>query len=196
MAYSRIWVNTGMITYQQQFLDALVSNTENLIAEYQLNKQQGRKTVTLPDWSDESVPVEEWQAVALWWKYRPWKVYQKHFPVTTNLVKDGPTHRATGHLILKPHSQTPKHQHLDWGNKIIMHLPLIVPEGDVGFWVDGQVYRWTVGKLFTFNITKEHYGFNNSDEERVLLVMDFDADIWGDTLKQYMALEDFNLPQT
>jgi beta-hydroxylase len=174
---------------QQQFIDNLVNNVDQLIEEYQHNKAQGRKTFALPDWSPESVPVQEWQAVALWWKYKPWAVYQKWYPFTTSLVKDGPTHRATGHLILKPQSKTPKHRHLDWGNKIILHIPLIIPKGDVGFWIDGKIHRWKVGEAFAFDITKEHYGFNNTDQERVLLVMEFDAELWGDTLRQYQTLD-------
>lgn len=174
---------------QQQFLDNLVDNTANFIAEYQLNKKEGRKTFALPDWSDKHIPVQEWRGVALWWNYRPWAIYQKYFPLTTSLVRTGPTHRATGHLILNPHSKTPKHRHLDWGNKIILHLPLVIPNGDVGFCIEGEIYRWGVGKLFAFDITKEHHGFNNTDEERVLLVMDFDAEVWGETLKKYMYME-------
>jgi aspartyl/asparaginyl beta-hydroxylase (cupin superfamily) len=173
---------------QQYFLDRLVDNTDNLIKEYCLN--ENIKKTSIPDWSEDPIPSQEWQSVGLWWNYKPRKLYQKHFPLTTSLVEIGPTHKATGHLLLKPNSSTPKHNHKDWGNKVILHLPLIIPEGDVGFWIDGNIYRWTVGKLFSFNITKDHQGFNNTDKNRVLLVMDFDSEIWGETLRKYMALEE------
>ena len=62
-------------------------------------------------------------------------------------------------------------------------------KGDVGFWLDGQVHRWKNGELFSFDISKNHYGFNNTDQERALLVLDFDSDEWGEALKPYMRLE-------
>jgi aspartyl/asparaginyl beta-hydroxylase (cupin superfamily) len=66
---------------------------------------------------------------------------------------------------------------------------MIVPKGDVGFWVDGQIHRWKVGELFAFDIKKEHYGFNHTDKDRAIFVLDFDADEWGEALKPYMTLE-------
>jgi aspartyl/asparaginyl beta-hydroxylase (cupin superfamily) len=172
---------------KKAFIHSIQDNYQNILDEYLKNKH--RRTIPIPDWSGEAKPLAEWRAVALWWDYEPSPIYQKFFPFTTELLRTGPTHKATGWLILKPHSRTPLHNHIDWGNKIILHLPMIVPEGDVGFWVDGQIHRWTEGELFSFDISKNHYGFNNTDQERALLVLDFDADEWGEALKPYMRLE-------
>ena len=175
---------------QQKFLDVLVENTNVILQEYLENLD--KRTISIPGFDEEGAPCPEWRAVALWWKQKPWPIYQKWFPKSTDLVRHGPTHRSTGCLILKPHSATPKHSHNDssWSNKIIVHLPLIIPNGDVGFCVDGKIHRWRVGELFAFDITKTHYGFNNTDEDRVIFVLDFDTTVWGDTLKQYMSLTD------
>lgn len=172
---------------KQDFLQRLVDNREVILQEYLDNL--GKRTIAIPGYDGASTPIPEWRAVALWWDHKPWPIYQKWFPKSTELIREGPTHRASGWLILKPHSRTPTHNHIDWGNKIIMHLPMMVPEGDVGFWVDGEIHRWQVGELFAFDITKEHYGFNNTDQERAIFVLDFDADEWHEALRPYMSLE-------
>ena len=58
---------------------------------------------------------------------------------------------------------------IDWGNKIILHLPMIIPEGDVGFWLDGQVHRWKNGELFSFDISKNHKGSIKAiDDQKIM----------------------------
>jgi aspartyl/asparaginyl beta-hydroxylase (cupin superfamily) len=53
--------------------------------------------------------------------------------------------------------------------RLICHLPLIVPP-DCGFRVGNQVREWEVGKLIIFDDTIEHEAWNNSDEDRVVLI--------------------------
>ena len=53
--------------------------------------------------------------------------------------------------------------------RLICHLPLIVPPG-CGFRVGNQVREWEVGKLILFDDTVEHEAWNNSDEDRVVLI--------------------------
>ena len=172
---------------KQAFIQQLIDNTNTILEEYK--SYQGKRTIAIPGYDKDSTPLEDWRAIALWWDHKPWPVYQKKFPITTELVRVGPTHRATGWLILTPQSETPKHNHTDWGEKIIFHLPMIIPPGDVGFNVDGKIHRWQVGKPFAFDIKKQHFGFNHTDQTRVIFVLDFDKDEWYDTLKQYMTLE-------
>lgn len=53
--------------------------------------------------------------------------------------------------------------------RLICHLPLIVPPG-CGFRVGNQVREWEVGKLIIFDDTVEHEAWNDSDEDRVVLI--------------------------
>ena len=53
--------------------------------------------------------------------------------------------------------------------RLICHLPLIVPP-DCGFRVGNQVREWEVGKLIIFDDTVEHEAWNNSSEDRVVLI--------------------------
>ena len=60
------------------------------------------------------------------------------------------------------------------------HLPLIVPDGDCGMEIGGEVVRWEEGKLLIFDDCYEHAVWNTSDSERVLLLFD----IWHPDLHQ------------
>lgn len=169
---------------QTQFLKNLVDNKETIYKEFQ---QAKRRAQALPDWETGDL-VPNWKGIALWWDYKPWPFTQRRMPITTELIREGPSHRASGLLLLDPQSETPKHNHIDWGKKIILHLPIVVPEGDTGFWVEGEIHKWKEGELFAFDVRKEHYGFNHTDSERALFVLDFDYDEWIDTLRPYMTL--------
>ena len=171
---------------KREFIQNLIDNTDTILKEYL--SFHGR-TIAIPGYDENSTPLQDWRAISLWWDYKPWPVYQKRFPKTTELVKEGPTHRATGWLILTPQSSTPVHKHDDWGDKIIFHLPMIIPEGDVGFNVEGKVHRWKVGEPFAFEITREHHGFNYTDDTRVIFVLDFNGPEWREVLKPYMYLD-------
>jgi hypothetical protein len=63
--------------------------------------------------------------------------------------------------------------------RLICHLPLIVPEG-CGFRVGNEVRQWEVGKLTIFDDSIEHEAWNESDEERVVLIFD----IWRPELSE------------
>src|SRR5210317_427137 len=123
---------------KQNFIRNILDNWETIMQEY----IKVEKTIPLYDFSDTPKYTPEWRAITLWWNYKPLAPFQKQMPVTTELVREGPSHRATGWLLLHPNSETPKDNHLDWGHKIIVHIPTSVPEGDVGFSVDGKIHRW------------------------------------------------------
>jgi aspartyl/asparaginyl beta-hydroxylase (cupin superfamily) len=55
--------------------------------------------------------------------------------------------------------------------RLICHLPLIVPP-KCRFRVGNEVREWQVGKLLVFDDTVEHEAWNDSDEDRVILIFD------------------------
>lgn len=77
---------------------------------------------------------------------------------------------------LAPHTEIPPH-HGETNARLVVHLPLIVPEGctyRVGF----EERKWEVGKVLIFDDTIEHTARNDSDELRVVLIFD----IWNPLL--------------
>jgi aspartyl/asparaginyl beta-hydroxylase (cupin superfamily) len=63
--------------------------------------------------------------------------------------------------------------------RLICHLPLIVPPG-CGFRVGNEVRQWEEGKLLIFDDTIEHEAWNESAEDRVVLIFD----IWRPELSE------------
>lgn len=55
--------------------------------------------------------------------------------------------------------------------RLICHLPLIVPPG-CRFRVGNEVREWQVGKMLAFDDTIEHEAWNDSDQDRVVLIFD------------------------
>ena len=52
------------------------------------------------------------------------------------------------------------------------HIPLIVPEGDIGLEVEDEVVRWD--NCFAFNNQKQHSAWNRTDYRRLVLTIDLD----------------------
>jgi aspartyl/asparaginyl beta-hydroxylase (cupin superfamily) len=77
---------------------------------------------------------------------------------------------------LAPHTEIPPH-HGETNARLVVHLPLIVPEKctyRVGF----EHRTWKVGEILVFDDTLEHTARNDSDDLRVVLILD----IWNPLL--------------
>ena len=171
---------------QIKFLDNLVVHTQTLIEEY---KKYTGKSMVMP--SSDGIYKEitqGWSGIPLWWDRRPLRRYCNAFPVMFKLLQYGPEHLNTGLTITQPGCHVPNHNHKTLGEYIFLHLPLIVPDGDVYFVVDGNKYTWTVGKLFAFDCRQDHESFNNTSAERVILITEFKRTVWYEALKKYMPL--------
>ena len=72
--------------------------------------------------------------------------------------------------LLRPRIRIPPH-HGFVNTRLICHLPLIVPPG-CGFRVGNDVREWVEGKAWLFDDTIEHEAWNDSDQTRVILLLD------------------------
>jgi aspartyl/asparaginyl beta-hydroxylase (cupin superfamily) len=68
--------------------------------------------------------------------------------------------------------------------RLICHLPLVVPP-NCGFRVGNETREWEVGKLLIFDDTIEHEAWNDSAEERIVLIFD----IWRPELSDQERAE-------
>ena len=66
-----------------------------------------------------------------------------------------------------------------FNTRLVCHLPLIVPPG-CRFRVGNEVREWEAGKLMIFDDTIEHEAWNDSREDRVVLIFD----IWRPELSE------------
>jgi aspartyl/asparaginyl beta-hydroxylase (cupin superfamily) len=80
--------------------------------------------------------------------------------------------------LLAPRTRIPPHTGAA-NTRLVCHLPLIVPPG-CGFRVGAATREWRVGEAFVFDDTIEHEAWNDSDELRVVLIID----LWAPALNQ------------
>ncbi|MCG2584990.1 aspartyl/asparaginyl beta-hydroxylase domain-containing protein [Massilia sp. TS11] len=97
-------------------------------------------------------------------------------PTTMEVLKDAPISSIPGvspsimFSRLKPGTRIPPHTGMT-NTRLICHLPLIVP-GGCGFRVGRDVRHWEEGKAWAFDDTIEHEAWNDSAEERVILLFE------------------------
>ena len=72
--------------------------------------------------------------------------------------------------LLRAHSKIPSHTGMI-NTRLVCHLPLIVPP-KCGFRVGATTREWRVGELMVFDDSVEHEAWNDSDEDRLVLIFD------------------------
>lgn len=119
---------------------------------------------------------DDWGALYLWRNGEPVPENQALCPVTTEAMKTLPLvfsgQRCPNILFsrLRPGAKIPPHNGMI-NTRLIGHLPLIVPD-DCGFRVGNTVRTWNVGEAFLFDDTIEHEAWNDSAEDRFVLIFE------------------------
>lgn len=94
-------------------------------------------------------------------------------PVTTRLIAQHvPTHGAAGFSLLRPRSRIAAHEGYA-GRFLRCHLPLVVPGGDCALRVGQETRAWEAGRCLVFDDRVEHEAWNQSDQARIVLLLDF-----------------------
>ena len=96
-------------------------------------------------------------------------------PVTAGLLEQVPNLQTAMFSILAPGYHIPAHKGVTKGI-LRAHLGLIIPEDwqKCRIRVDNNILPWREGESFVFDDTYEHEVWNETDEERVILLFDFD----------------------
>ncbi len=96
-------------------------------------------------------------------------------PVTTRLLEQVPDLQTAWFSILSPRSHIPAHRGVTKGI-VRSHLGLVIPreQNKCRIRVDNEICVWRPGEIFVFDDTFEHEVWNDTDEERVILLFDFD----------------------
>jgi aspartyl/asparaginyl beta-hydroxylase (cupin superfamily) len=142
---------------------------------------------------EAGAPVNQWAELnhsPRWSTYFLWKDGKRldrqcqECPVTAaaseavpviDIANFGPTIMFS---LLAPHTTIPPHSSVT-NARLVVHLPLIVPEG-CRFRVGNDTRPWREGEAWVFDDTIEHEAWNDSDEHRVILMID----IWNPYLSQ------------
>lgn len=126
----------------------------------------------------------DWSALYLWKDGAPVEEAVARCPKTMAALADLPLCRIEGRTPsilfsrLAAGAKIPPHNGFI-NTRLIGHLPLIVP-GGCGFRVGNDVREWREGQAWLFDDTIQHEAWNNSDEERIILIFD----IWRPELSQ------------
>jgi aspartyl/asparaginyl beta-hydroxylase (cupin superfamily) len=105
-------------------------------------------------------------------------------PRTWETIQQAPQPRVPGwgptamFSLLKAGARIAPHTGM-FNTRLVCHLPLIVPPG-CKFRVGNEVRAWEEGKLMIFDDTIEHEAWNDSNEDRVVLIFD----IWRPELSE------------
>lgn len=97
-------------------------------------------------------------------------------PQTAALLDALPLARVREHSpetlfsVLRPGTHILPHRGVT-NTRLVTHLPLIVPP-DCALRVGGEIHEWQEGRCVTFDDTYEHEAWNNSNETRVVLIID------------------------
>ena len=129
----------------------------------------------------------DWSSCNLWENGAPVEGNARRCPVTMQALekvplphfsRTSPSAPAVMFSMLRGGARIPAHTG-STNVRLICHLPLIVPLG-CGFRVGNEVREWEVGKLLIFDDTIEHEAWNNSPEDRIVLIFD----IWRPELSE------------
>ena len=103
-------------------------------------------------------------------------------PFTTRLLEGVPDLQTAWFSILSPGYHIPAHRGVTKGI-LRAHLGLIIPKEaeKCRLRVGDTINVWHPGKIFVFDDTYEHEVWNDTDEERVILLFDFNRPmrVWG-----------------
>ncbi|MDH3740198.1 MAG: aspartyl/asparaginyl beta-hydroxylase domain-containing protein [Hyphomicrobiales bacterium] len=106
-------------------------------------------------------------------------------PVTTRILEQVPNLQTAWFSILAPGYHIPAHTGVTKGI-LRSHLGLIIPKEQekCRIRIGDETQVWRPGEIFVFDDTYEHEVWNDTDEERVVLLFDFDRPMrfWGRAL--------------
>ena len=105
--------------------------------------------------------------------YNKWSKYAIDFPITVNLIKIVKNIDTFCFLKLSKNARLNKHYGYNPSSNYILrsHLGISVPN-NCGMWVNNEIKLHTECEWLTFDDSKLHTAFNNSNEDRYILLID------------------------
>jgi aspartyl/asparaginyl beta-hydroxylase (cupin superfamily) len=134
--------------------------------------------VPLDQWAELN-RSRRWSVYFLWKDGRPVTDHLARCPSTAALLDKIPKVEVPGYAptvffsVLAANSHIPAHTGVT-NTRLIVHLPLIVPEG-CRFRVGAETRTWQPQHALIFDDTIEHEAWNDGDQARIILIFD----IWN-----------------
>ncbi|HVU21724.1 MAG TPA: aspartyl/asparaginyl beta-hydroxylase domain-containing protein, partial [Rhizomicrobium sp.] len=163
-------------TIRDELLDAL--REESAGFNPYISRPEG---APLNQWAELNRSMN-WSAFFLWKDGERNEKHCNRCPRTSALIEtlpliDIPTLGPTVLFsALEPHAHIPAHTG-STNVRLIVHLPLVVPPG-CRFRVGNETREWEEGKAWVFDDTIDHEAWNDSDQKRVIMMID----VWNPLL--------------
>lgn len=125
-----------------------------------------------------------WSAFFLWEHGARIDAHCARCPRTADVLDQIPMMDCAGYAptvlfsILSPHTHIPPHSSVT-NARLVTHLPLVAPAG-CRFRVGNEIREWEYGRGWIFDDTIEHEAWNDSDDLRVIMMID----VWNPHLSQ------------
>jgi aspartyl/asparaginyl beta-hydroxylase (cupin superfamily) len=129
----------------------------------------------LVDWVERELYGEGWKVFGLFDfpSGEPIAAGVARCPFTAMLVQQHvPGHGTVGFSVLQPRTRIQPHQGYQ-GAFLRCHLGLYVPQGDCRLKLEEESRGWETGKTLVFDDRGWHEAWNLTDQERVVLLLDF-----------------------
>jgi aspartyl/asparaginyl beta-hydroxylase (cupin superfamily) len=172
-------VEAQTATVRAELVEVLKQGTDNFRPYIQASDGDVRL-----DANKALVENRDWSALFLCENGRPDEALIERCPRTWEAVNQAPLAKIPGFgptvmfSLLKAGARIEPHTGM-FNTRLVCHLPLIVPPRCT-FRVGNDVREWKEGKLFVFDDTIEHEAWNDSSEDRVVLIFD----IWRPELSE------------
>jgi beta-hydroxylase len=167
------------------FLDAIEANWETIRDEIKPLLQHRDALPVFQELSRDQRKIakdDNWHVFVLYGFGRKHEINCAKTPQTSKLLETVPRLQTAWFSILAPNYHIPAHRGVTKGI-LRCHLGLRIPKTPerCRMRVGDEMCVWREGELFVFDDTYEHEVWNDTDEERVVLLFDFDRPMrfWG-----------------
>lgn len=151
----------------------LARHTNEILREFRnLTKADLREFCSISPEQKRITTGGSWQVYILFAYRRKIHSHMESCPLTSRLLSGNKQVTSAMFSMLKAGSRIARHRGPYLG-VIRCHIPLLVPTGDCGICVAGEVFRWQHGIPLVFDDTLEHEAWNSTKEDRVVLFLDF-----------------------
>ena len=110
----------------------------------------------------------------------PFPEIPKAFPTASHIARElGANCEFLAYSTIDPQSIIERHTGPEntKSTKVRIHVPLIIPEGDIWFESEGNEIDWR--DLWAFNNQYTHSAYNDTDQRRLILLLDVDREFLG-----------------
>lgn len=158
---------------------AAVSGLDELLQRWTVVRDEfeafraGRAAPLRPSYVPDDVAIHGWRSVNLITYLHRYRDHCRAFPRTMALLDAIPNVTSAFINVLEPGAELPPH-HGDTNTTYRCHIGLSIPGGvDVcGLSVAGERRGWAEGHVLVFSDAQEHFVWNRTDRERVILLVD------------------------